>query len=87
MDLKDDYLKINNEYWNLPEVYGNIPEIEDEIEERMEAVPDLIARAALDIDIGRLCVASEYKGFILGLIAAHKNADICRQIASMIDKG
>ena len=76
MNFKDLYFEFNEKHGNGSKISGELTIINSEIDKLIAAyVSDREQKFNLDINIGRLCVASEYKGFLLGLVAASHMRD------------
>lgn len=84
LNLKDLCFELDEEYGMKESVCGDLCEIEEDAQKALEAVSDDETRNSIDIETGRLCLAYQYKGFLLGVIAARKNSRAMNQIEKML---
>lgn len=81
--LKDVYFDYNEKYGVDIAQHGNLQEAEKELDYLISGITDFDLQSRLDDASGILSIESEYKGFLLGLLAAAKDKKLCSLILSI----
>lgn len=75
--LKDVYFDYNEKHGVDIARHGNLQEAEKELDSLISGITDFDLQSRLDVSSGILSMESEYKGFLLGLLAAAEDKKLC----------
>ncbi len=76
--LKDTYFDYNMRCGMDIAKNCDLASAETSLDNLISQIPDDKEREQMDSAAGILCTESEYKGFLLGLLAASQNSKLCK---------